>query len=214
MELVLDNVSKTLRRTQVIDGVTLRLTGGRVYGLRGYNGSGKTMLMRLMAGLLRPTAGTVAIDGKTLGRDIDFPSSLGLFLESPAFLPHYTGQENLRLIARLRGAAGEEQIRAALRRVGLDPDDRRKYRKYSLGMKQRLGIACAIFESPDILLLDEPTNALDTAGAALVRDIIRDERARGALVVVASHDREQLDALADVIYTIEHGQIVGEETTP
>ncbi len=136
---------------------------------------------------------------------------LGLFLENPAFLPNYTGLENLRLIASLRGVAGEEQIRSAISRVGLNPDDKRKYRKYSLGMKQRLGIACAVFEAPDILLLDEPTNALDTDGITLVRNIISSEKRRGALIVIASHDREQLDALADVIYTVEHGRITGEE---
>lgn len=210
MELVLDHVSKTLKRTSIINEVSLRLTGGHIYGFRGYNGSGKTMLMRLMAGLIRPTAGTVHINGKCLGKDLDFPPSLGLLLETPGFLPNYTGLENLQLIASLRGEASEDQIRSAIRRVGLDPDDKRKYRKYSLGMKQRLGIACAVFEVPDILLLDEPTNALDTGGVALIRDIIRIEKERGALIVVASHDLEQLDALADVIYTIEHGQIAGE----
>lgn len=211
MELVLDNVSKTLKRSNIISGVSLKLSGGHIYGLRGYNGSGKTMLMRLMAGLLRPTTGTVSIDGKCLGIDIDFPPSLGLFLENPAFLPNYTGLENIRLIASLRSVAGEEQIRSAISRVGLNPDDKRKYRKYSLGMKQRLGIACAVFEAPDILLLDEPTNALDADGITLVRNIISSEKRRGALIVIASHDREQLDVLADVIYTVEHGRITGEE---
>lgn len=208
MEIQLEHVSKTLKGTKIIDDVSLHLTSGKVYGLKGYNGSGKTMLMRVVAGLLKPTSGEVRLDGKVLGRDLDFPPSVGLFLENPAFLPNYTGLENLMLIASLKGVANEEKVREAIARVGLDPDDTRKYRKYSLGMKQRLGIACAIFETPDILLLDEPTNALDRDGVQLVSDIIRSERERGALIVMASHEQERLESLADVIFTIEHGRIV------
>jgi ABC-2 type transport system ATP-binding protein len=212
MELILDNVSKTLKKSLIIDHVSLHLSGGQVYGLQGYNGSGKTMLMRLMAGLLHPTSGRVILDGKVLGEDMDFPPSVGLFLENPAFLPNYTGVENLSLIGSLRGVVDQAGIRASIARVGLDPDDTRKYRKYSLGMKHRLGIACAIFEAPELLLLDEPTNALDKDGVELVSQIIRQERERGALVVLASHEQQRLEALSDVIYTIEHGRIVSQQT--
>lgn len=208
MEITLQDVSKTIRRATVIDHVSLHLESGHVYGLKGYNGSGKTMLMRLIAGLLHPTEGEVRMDGKTLGKDIDFPPSFGVLLENPAFLAQYTGYENLKLIAALNGTADDTQIRAALERVGLDPEDGRKYRKYSLGMKQRLGIACAIFERPDILLLDEPTNALDADGVELVSQIIREERERGALVILSCHEQARLEALADTIYTIEHGRVV------
>lgn len=208
MEIQLEHVSKTLKGSKIIDDVCLHLTSGKVYGLKGYNGSGKTMLMRVIAGLLKPTSGEVLLDGKVLGKDLDFPPSVGLFLENPAFLPNYTGLENLMLIASLKGVANEAQIREAITRVGLDPDDTRKYRKYSLGMKQRLGIACAIFETPDILLLDEPTNALDRDGVQLISDIILNERDRGALIVMASHEQERLESLADIIFTIEHGRIV------
>lgn len=208
MKLTLENVSKTLKGTKIIENVSLTLVGGRVYGLQGYNGSGKTMLMRLMAGLIRPTEGQIDIDGQVLGRDIDFPPSIGLLLENPAFLPNYTGMENLTLIASLNGRADNARIREGIARVGLDPEDKRKYRKYSLGMKQRLGIACAIFETPDMILLDEPTNALDQDGVALVNDIIKQERERGALVVLASHAQESMESLADEIYVIEQGKIV------
>ena len=207
MKLTLENVSKTLKGTKIIENVSLTLVGGRVYGLQGYNGSGKTMLMRLMAGLIRPTEGQIDIDGQVLGRDIDFPPSIGLLLENPAFLPNYTGMENLTLIASLNGRADNARIREGIARVGLDPEDKRKYRKYSLGMKQRLGIACAIFETPDMILLDEPTNALDQDGVALVNDIIKQERERGALVVLASHAQESMESLADEIYVIEQGKI-------
>ena len=209
MEIILDNVTKTLHGATIINRVSLRLTGGHVYGLQGYNGSGKTMLMRLIAGLLLPTDGSVQIDGKTLGKDMDFPPSIGVLLENPAFLPGYTGVENLQLIASLRGVADEAQIKAAISRMGLDPEDKRKYRKYSLGMKQRLGIACAVFEKPDIIILDEPTNALDTDGVELVAKVISQERARGALIVLASHEKEYLYGLTDEIYTIENGRITG-----
>ena len=209
MEIVLNNVTKTLHGTKIIDNISLRLTSGHVYGLQGYNGSGKTMLMRLIAGLLLPTSGTVRIDGRTLGKDLDFPPSIGVLLENPAFLPAYTGVENLQLIASLRGVADDAQIMAAISRVGLDPKDKRKYKKYSLGMKQRLGIACAVFEKPDIIILDEPTNALDTDGVELVSEIISQERARGALIVLASHEKEYLHGLSDEIYTVENGRITG-----
>ncbi len=209
MEIVLDNVTKTLHGTTVIDGISARFTSGHVYGLQGYNGSGKTMLMRLIAGLLLPTSGSVQIDGKTLGKDMDFPPSIGVLLENPAFLPGYTGVENLQLIASLRGVADDAQIKTAISRVGLDPEDKRKYKKYSLGMKQRLGIACAVFEKPDIIILDEPTNALDTDGVELVAEIISQERAREALIVLASHEKEYLYSLTDEIYTIENGRIKG-----
>ena len=199
MEIILDNVTKTLHGATIINRVSLRLTGGHVYGLQGYNGSGKTMLMRLIAGLLLPTDGSVQIDGKTLGKDMDFPPSIGVLLENPAFLPGYTGVENLQLIASLRGVADEAQIKAAISRMGLDPEDKRKYKKYSLGMKQRLGI----------IILDEPTNALDTDGVELVAKVIFQERARGALIVLASHEKEYLYGLTDEIYTIENGRITG-----
>lgn len=208
MKLTLENVSKTLKGTKIIENVSLTLVGGQVYGLQGYNGSGKTMLMRLMAGLIRPTEGRIDIDGQVLGRDIDFPPSVGLLLENPAFLPNYTGVENLALIASLNGRSDNVCIRESIARVGLDPEDKRKYRKYSLGMKQRLGIACAIFETPDMILLDEPSNALDQDGVALMNEIIKQERERGALVVLASHVQESLELLADEIYTIEQGKII------
>lgn len=208
MKLTLENVSKTLKGTKIIENVSLTLVSGQVYGLQGYNGSGKTMLMRLMAGLIRPTEGRIDIDGQVLGRDIDFPPSVGLLLENPAFLPNYTGVENLALIASLNGRSDNVCIRESIARVGLDPEDKRKYRKYSLGMKQRLGIACAIFETPDMILLDEPSNALDQDGVALMNEIIKQERERGALVVLASHVQESLELLADEIYTIEQGKII------
>lgn len=165
------------------------------------------MLMRLIAGLIRPTNGTVYIDGAELGKGTDFPSSLGLLIENPAFLPNYTGLDNLKLLARLRDRITIEQISQTIKDVGLVPSDRRKYRKYSLGMKQRLGIASAIMEQPDLIILDEPTNALDDKGVAQICALIRRERERGALIVLTCHDSSILTSLSDEIIVISNGCI-------
>lgn len=204
-------VTKKLRKAIVLQNVNLRLESGRVYGLWGSNGSGKTMLLRVLAGLIYPTSGTVKLDGKKLGKDLDFPESIGLLLENPAFLDDYAGLRNLELIAALNHKISTEEIRTALRDVGLTPDDKRPYRKYSLGMKQRLGLAAAFMEHPQLLLLDEPTNALDEAGFPMLEDLIIREKDRGALIVVASHDRNFLELVSDEIYRVSEGQISAEE---
>ena len=211
MEIVLNNVKKTIKKATVIDGISAKWMGGKVYGLCGYNGCGKTMLMRLVAGLIRPTEGSVTIDGKELGKDIDFPESIGLMIENPAFLDHYTAMQNLQLVASLKKKATREDCIDALNRVNLDPNDLRTFKKFSLGMKQRLGIAAAIFEKPDLILLDEPTNALDADGTELAAKIIREERERGALIILACHEREFLENAADEVIKIEHGQFVEDE---
>ena len=145
------------------------------------------MLMRVIAGLIRPTKGCAKIDGKELGRELDFPEGTGLLLENPAFPGYYTGKKNLQLLAGIRGEAGDEKIEETMQRIGLDPGDKRKYRKYSLGMKQKLGIAAAVMESPRLLILDEPFNALDEESVGRARQIIREEKERGALIIMACH---------------------------
>lgn len=207
MVINIDHGTKYIKKALILDDVSLEMHSGRVYGLQGPNGSGKTMLMRLCCGLIRPTSGQVTIDGKVLGMDMDFPPSLGLLIENPAFLPNYTGLKNLELLADIQGRVGTEQIRNAITDVGLDPDDKRKYRKYSLGMKQRLGIAAAIMEQPELILLDEPTNALDDKGVEQICQLIRRERNRGALVVMACHDAAILEKMADEIFTIYEGKV-------
>lgn len=207
MKISVVNATKIIRQAVILKNVNLELEGGKVYGLQGPNGGGKTMLMRLISGLIRPTEGQVYIDGKQLGKDMDFPVSMGLLIENPAFLPSYTGFENLRLLAQLQNRVDESQIRLTIADVGLDPNDKRKYRKYSLGMKQRLGIASAIMEQPELILLDEPTNALDKIGVEQIMALIRREKERGALIIMACHDGGILENISDEIYTVDGGHV-------
>lgn len=210
MKMEVKGLSKSIRGATVLDGIDLSLEGGRVYGLRGKNGSGKTMLMRAMAGLIRPTKGEIAVNGRPLSLG-EFPPSVGIMIENPAFVQKYTGLRNLKYLAGIRNEIADQEIKQALVEVGLDPCDRRTFKKYSLGMKQRLGIACAVMEEPDLLLLDEPINALDPAGVEMVQGLITRQRARGALVVVACHDAEELADLSDEIFLMAEGRIVGHE---
>ena len=206
MKIEIANVTKQIRKALILDSVNLTFESGHIYGLYGPNGSGKTMLMRLIAGLILPTAGTVTLDGKTLGEDIDFYDSMGVLIETPSFLPGLTGLQNLLLLARIHRRIDDNVISQSLRDVGLEPEDKRKFRKYSLGMKQRLGIAAAIMEEPDIILLDEPTNALDRDGIAQICQLIRREKERGALLILACHEISVLEAICDEIILVCDGR--------
>ena len=206
MSIEFKNVSKKLGNNIVINNVNIEIKKGIVTGLKGINGSGKTMMMRLIAGLIYATKGEVVIDGKVLGKDISFPPSIGLMLENPAFLPGYNGFDNLKMLASIKGEIKDEKIDEVLETVGLAAIDK-KYRKYSLGMKQRLGIAAAIMEEPDIILLDEPTNSLDASGQEMVREIVAREKERGATVILSCHDSALLESMCDEIFNIEVGEI-------
>ena len=166
------------------------------------------MLMRAICGLLIPDGGHIYIDDEELHRDIKFPRSIGALIENPSFLPQYTGFRNLRLLAKLMGGISDDDVRYAIERTGLDPDDKRVYRKYSLGMKQKLGIANAIMGEPDVIVLDEPINALDEAGAKQVHEILEEQKKRGALIIIACHDKEELEMLSDEIIEISEGRII------
>lgn len=202
------NVSKKFGKKTVLKELNFVIPTGNVIGLQGINGSGKTMIMRLIAGLIYPTTGDVLIDKKRLGKDISFPESLGLMLENPAFLDSYSGFENLKLLASLNKKITDKEIFEVLTLVGLSDNADKKYKKYSLGMKQRLGIAAAIMEKPDIILLDEPTNSLDEDGIRMVREIVFKEKERGATVVLSCHDATILKQLSDSVLCIENGEIV------
>lgn len=206
-EIVVNEVSKSIYGVPIINSISMKLVSGNVYGFQGINGSGKTMLMRLICGLIYPTKGEIIIDGKRLGKEITFPQSVGLLLENPAFLDSYTGYENLEMLASIKNIITREEIHEAITSVGLDPLDKRKYKKFSLGMKQRLGIAAAIMEKPDILILDEPTNSLDSSGVSLVKTILAKERERGAIIILACHDLPVLQDVSDEIFLLEQGKI-------
>ncbi len=206
-KIEIKNTTKILRHNKVLDNINLTLTGSTVVGFRGINGSGKTMLMRLISGLIAPSKGEVLIDNKVLGRDISFPESLGILLENPAFIDDYSAFENLKLLASIKGISTDEMIYNTLKRVGLSDTGKKKFKKFSLGMKQRLGIAAAIMEKPRILILDEPTNSLDDNGVELVKKIVKEEKERGALVIISCHDKEILESLSDEIYFITEGKI-------
>lgn len=212
MNIKISHVSKTIKNNPVIKDISMELQSGAVYGFKGINGSGKTMLMRLISGLIRPSQGEISMNGKILGKDISFPNSIGVFLENPAFLDAYSGFNNLKLLASIKSVASDEDIRNTLLRVGLDPDSNKKYKKYSLGMKQRLGIAAAIMEKPEIVILDEPTNSLDEDGVDLVKHIVRNEKERGALVIVSCHDEGILKGVSDEVFLLEQGRLIGHIT--
>lgn len=207
MTIEVRNAAKILHNIPVLQDVNLTLNSGTIYGLRGVNGSGKTMLMRLLAGLIRPSKGMVLVDGRELGKELSFPPDMGILIENPAFLDGYTAAQNLRLLAGIRRKVGDDRIWQVLEQVGLNYEDNRKYRQFSLGMKQRLGIAGAVLEHPRFLLVDEPTNALDTDGVAMVRQILQEEKKQGALIVLACHDFSVLQGLSDVIYSVKEGRV-------
>lgn len=208
-KIIIENVSKQIKGIDILTDVNIEFISGKIYGLCGSNGSGKTMLLRMIAGLIRPSEGQVVVDDKILHKDIDFPEDMGVLIENPEFWKNYTGKEALYSLASINKKIGIKEIEQALERVGLEPDDRRTIKKYSLGMKKRLGIAQAIMEFPKLLLLDEPTNALDKKGVENVANIILSEKSDDTIVILASHNKADLD-ICDVIYEVENGQIVGE----
>lgn len=208
MYIRLKNVTKKIKQDILLDHISLEFRGGKVCGLQGKNGSGKTMLMRAVCGLITLSDGEIDIDGEILHKDISFPRNIGALLENPSFLNGYTGLENLKLLADIQGRIEEKELRDCLAKVGLDADDKRVYRKYSLGMKQKLGIAAAVMGSPDIVILDEPINAIDEAGVEKVREILRGLKERGSVIIVACHDREELELLSDEIIKISKGGII------
>lgn len=208
MIIKIENVSKIIRGNSVIEHISMELASGKVFGFRGINGSGKTMLMRLIAGLIYPTKGQITVDNKILGRDINFPENMGLLIENPAFLDNYSGFANLKLLSSIQDKIDDKQIRRTLERVGLEPDSKKKYKKYSLGMKQKLGIAAAVLEKPELLILDEPANALDEEGVERLKKIVQEEKERGALIILSCHDAYLLEEMSDVIYLLQDGKLL------
>lgn len=206
----LQNVTKRIKENTVLDNVSYTFKSGFVYGLYGQNGSGKTMLLRAISGLINLDSGSIFIDGEKLHDKIEFPPETGIVIENMELLPECSAKRNIQMIAKIKNIADEKDIIFSLERVGLDPDSDKKVKKFSLGMKQRLNIAQAIFENQKIILLDEPTNALDEDAVQLIYKIIREEKSRGATIIVATHHKEDLKEVCDVILKIAEGKIVEE----
>lgn len=206
----LQNVTKRIKENTVLDNVSYTFKSGFVYGLYGQNGSGKTMLLRAISGLINLDSGSTFIDGEKLHDKIEFPPETGIVIENMELLPECSAKRNLQMLAKIKNIADEKDIIFSLERVGLDPDSDKKVKKFSLGMKQRLNIAQAIFENQKIILLDEPTNALDEDAVQLIYKIIREEKSRGATIIVATHHKEDLKEVCDVILKIAEGKIVEE----
>lgn len=201
----LKDVYKTMKGTQVLKGVNLTVEQGDIVGIRGINGSGKTMVLRAIAGLIR-VEGSVEIGGKKMEPG-ECPKDIGVLIEMPGFLPEFTGKKNLQLLGMLQEGVTEEDIEEAMNAVGLDPKDRRHYKKYSLGMKERLGIAQAILKKPKLILLDEPTNGIDSDGIQMLEELLRRLKEAGSTIVVTSHDRDFLDAVTSQCYEMKEGSL-------
>ncbi|MCY8485095.1 ATP-binding cassette domain-containing protein [Bacillus atrophaeus] len=203
----LENVTKTLNSNMVVNNVSLQLESGNIYGFRGANGSGKSMLFRVISGLLVPEKGVITVNQSILHKDISFPESMGIVIENPEFIPHLTGKQNLKVLASIKKQATDMDINQALNVVGLDKNDSRKYKKFSLGMKQRLAIGQAIMENPDLLILDEPTNALDEATIERIKTFLDEYKKRNKLILISSHDKYFLELISDQIYEVKEGRV-------
>jgi len=195
----------SIKKTEILKKVSVSFEQGEIHGLIGRNGSGKTMLMKCICGFIRPTSGTIRVNGREVGKDCDFPENIGIIIETPGFIPYYSGFKNLKLIADLNKKADTEQIKRAMSQVGLDPTLKRHVVKYSLGMRQRLGLAQAIMENPDILILDEPMNGLDKEGVEDMRKYLLDFKTQGKTILIASHSSEDIEVLCDTVHEMDKG---------
>lgn len=202
-----ENLSLTINKTEILRDITISFDKGKIHGLIGRNGSGKTMLMKCICGFVRATSGKVTVAGKEIGKDCDFPESTGVIIETPGFIPYYSRYKNLKILADLGAKAGKEDICNAMRTVGLSPELKRHVKKYSLGMRQRLGLAQAIMEDPDLLILDEPMNGLDKDGVADMRRYLLDLKARGKTIIIASHSAEDIEVLCDTVCEMDKGRL-------
>lgn len=205
------NLTKRYGEAEVLSNINMKLESGKIYGLVGRNGSGKTMLMKHILGFVKATQGTILINGKVVGENDDMQENIGAIIENPGFLPEYSGFTNLKLLAMIQGKIKDEQIKDAIRLVGLDPESKKAVGKYSLGMRQRLGLAQALMENPDILLLDEPLSGLDNDGVQEMWKLFLKQKEDGKLIVLASHSKEDIGTLFDEIFRFDKGKMVGHE---
>lgn len=201
----INSLNLTIGKTQILNDINVGFEKGKIHGLIGRNGSGKTMLMKCICGFVKPTSGEVKVDGKSVGKDFDFPENIGIIIETPGFIPYYSGYKNLKLLAGFKNKIGKTEIKASMEKVGLDPNLKRHVRKYSLGMRQRLGLAQAIMEDPEILILDEPMNGLDKNGVEDMRRYLLEMRENGKTILIASHSSEDIEVLCDTVCEMDRG---------
>ncbi len=204
MNIIMKDISKVIKKNIILRDINLNMKSGKIYGLIGTNGSGKTMLMRLLAGLIRPSEGEIIVNGHRVeyGKKLYF--DMGVIIEKPEFFNDLTGMENLEMLAKLKGKIGKDEMIDAMNRVQLDPHNEKKVKEYSLGMRQRLGIAQAIMEDPEVLILDEVTNALDEEGIKMVYEVLNEEKKKGKIIIISSHNRIDIDTLCDEIYLVKN----------
>ena len=202
-----ENVSLKIKKDMILRDINVEFERGKIHGIIGRNGSGKTMLMKCICGFIKPTEGEITVAGKRIGVDCDFPESVGVIIETPEFIPYYTGFKNLKLLADIRHKITDDDIRRSIELVGLDPKLKKSVKKYSLGMRQRLGLAQAIMENPDLLILDEPMNGLDKDGVGEMRKYLLDLKAQGKTILIASHSAEDIDVLCDDVVEMDKGKM-------
>lgn len=205
--ICVDQVTKQYGGITVLSDICMELHEGNIYGLVGRNGCGKTMLMKCVSGFVRPTSGTITIDGKRLYQEIDMPQDMGIIIENPGFIPNYSGYKNLKLLASVKNVIGRKQIVKYMEKLGLDARSRKHVSSYSLGMKQKLGIIQAVMEKPSLLILDEPMNGLDYDSVRLVRELLKEIADEGTLILLASHNREDIEVLCDRVYYMDAGKL-------
>ena len=201
----IENLNKQFKNQLVLNNINVKFSNGHIYGIIGRNGSGKTVLLKCICGFLKPTTGVISVNHEIVGKDIDFPENLGFIIETPGFLLNYSGYKNLKYLASIRKKIDGNEIKESMSLVGLDSADKKHVGKYSLGMRQRLGIAQAIMEKPDILVLDEPMNALDKNGVEEMRRLFLKMKSEGKLILLTSHNREDIEILCDEVYEMEEG---------
>lgn len=210
--IIIENATKKFGTQTVLNNVSLTLEDGKIYGFVGQNGCGKTVLFKSICGFIYLDRGTITVDGKVIGKDIDIIKDAGIIIESPGFLSNYSAFKNLKFLTMIKDNIGDEQIKSTLISVGLDPESKKVVGKFSLGMRQRLGIAQAIMENPHILILDEPMNGLDKRGVEDIRKILMDLKKKGKLILLASHNPLDIDILCDCVYELDAGTIVNQRS--
>ncbi len=205
--ITVNYVSLKIKKDMILQDINVEFDDGKIHGIIGRNGSGKTMLMKCICGFIKPTEGEITVAGKRIGVDCDFPESVGVIIETPEFIPYYTGFKNLKLLADIRRKITDDDIRKSIELVGLDPKLKKSVKKYSLGMRQRLGLAQAIMEDPDLLILDEPMNGLDKDSVSEMRKYLLDLKAQGKTILIASHSAEDIDVLCDSVVEMDKGRM-------